>query len=121
MGLFLSFRLMRNSSPNPLVKVTRCGATLRFSPGDGEKREDFTPAERRLILTLARDAEPYILNWLGSYSGARLAELANADTRDIYRDPQDSSQIPLAGSALEDRRLDPHRFARRQRGCRAVF
>jgi integrase len=58
---------------------------VKFSPGDGEKREDFTPAERRLILTLARDAEPYIywLNWLGSYTGARLSELADAHTRDI--------------------------------------
>ena len=48
-------------SGNPFARV-------KFSPGDGEKREDFTPAERRLILTLARDAEPYIywLNWLGS-------------------------------------------------------
>jgi len=42
-----------------------------------------------LILTLARDAELYIywLNWLGSYTGARFSELADAHTRDIYRDP----------------------------------
>jgi integrase len=69
-------------SVNPFARV-------KFSPGDGERREDFTPAERRLILTFARDAEPciYWVNWLGSYTGARLSELADADTRDIYRDP----------------------------------
>ena len=40
----------------------------------------------RLILSLARESENlaiYWLNWLGSFEGARLCELAEADTRDI--------------------------------------
>ena len=58
---------------------------VKFSRGKGEEREDFTPEERRLILTLARDAGPviYWCNWLSSFEGARLSEIANAHTRDI--------------------------------------
>ncbi len=65
-------------SGNPFARV-------KFSPGDGKKREDFTPEERRLILTLAREAGPVIkwCNWVSSFSAARLSEIADAHTRDI--------------------------------------
>jgi hypothetical protein len=65
---------------DPMARVK-----LRFG-GDGEKPADFTREDRRLILTLARESgNPaiYWLNWLGSFEGARLCELAEADTRDI--------------------------------------
>jgi integrase len=58
---------------------------VKFSRGKGEEREDFTPEERRLILTLAREAGPVIdwCNWLSSFNGARLSEITDAHTRDI--------------------------------------
>ena len=63
---------------NPMARV-------KFDPGDTEARDDFTPEERARILIAAREAEPHIrwLNWLSSFNGARLSELAEADTRDI--------------------------------------
>jgi integrase len=63
---------------NPMTRV-------KFDPGDGEARDDFTPDERARILIAAREAEPHIhwLNWLSSFNGGRLSELAEADTRDI--------------------------------------
>jgi integrase len=63
---------------NPLARV-------KFDPGDGEARDDFTSDERARILIAAREAEPHIhwLNWLSSFNGGRLSELAEADTRDI--------------------------------------
>jgi hypothetical protein len=58
---------------------------VKFKAGDGEARDDFSPEERRLILTLARDADPVIrwCNWLSSFNAARLSEIVDADTRDI--------------------------------------
>ena len=58
---------------------------VKYKAGDGEEREDFTPDERRLILTLAREAEPVIkwCNWLSSFQAARLSEILDAHTRDI--------------------------------------
>jgi integrase len=63
---------------NPMARV-------KFSPGDGEARDDFTPEERARILSAAREAGPVIrwLNWLSSFNGGRLSELVEADTRDI--------------------------------------
>jgi integrase len=63
-------------------------ARVKFNPGNGEKREDFSPEERALILTLAREAEPviYWCNWLSSFEGARLSEITDANTRDIVLD-----------------------------------
>jgi integrase len=60
-------------------------ARIKFKAGDGEERDDFTPEERRLILTLAREAEPVIkwCNWLSSFQAARLSEILDAHTRDI--------------------------------------
>jgi hypothetical protein len=58
---------------------------VKYKAGDGEEREDFTPDERRLILTLAREAGPAIkwCNWLSSFQAARLSEILDAHTRDI--------------------------------------
>jgi integrase len=63
---------------NPMARV-------KYKPGDGEEREDFTPEERVLILTFARDAGPviYWCNWLSSFNAARLSEIVDAHTRDI--------------------------------------
>lgn len=62
-------------------------AGVDFNPGEGNQRDDFTPEDRRMILILARHAEPHIywLNWLGSDTGARLSELADAHTRDVVQ------------------------------------
>jgi len=58
---------------------------VKFKAGNGEEREDFTPDERRLILTLAREAGPVIkwCNWLSSFQAAPLSEILDADSRDV--------------------------------------
>jgi integrase len=63
---------------NPMARV-------KFSPGKGEERDDFTPDERRTILIAAHEAGPVIkwLTWLSSFTGARLSEIVDAHTRDI--------------------------------------
>jgi integrase len=63
---------------NPMARV-------KYAPGDGEERDDFTPDERRRILTLAREAPPHIywLNWICSFHGCRNGEVADMSTRDI--------------------------------------
>jgi len=60
-------------------------ARIKFKAGDGEERDDFTPEERRLILTAARDAGPVIkwCNWLSSFQAPRLSEILDAHTRDV--------------------------------------
>jgi hypothetical protein len=64
--------------PNPMLDV-------KFNPGDGRKRDDFTIEERRKILLAARDAEDDIkwLTFLSHYVLARTSEIADAHTRDI--------------------------------------
>jgi hypothetical protein len=54
-----------------------------------------TPDERARILIAAREAEPHIhwLNWLSSFNGGRLSELAEADTRDIVTKEGVSGEI----------------------------
>ena len=66
---------------NPMARV-------KFNPGKGEERDDFSPDERRTILIAAREAAPVIkwLTWLSSFTGARLSEIADAHTRDIVLD-----------------------------------
>jgi integrase len=63
---------------NPMARV-------KFSPGIGEERDDFTLEERRTILRMAREAGLVIkwLTWLSSFTGARLSEIVDAHTRDI--------------------------------------
>ena len=58
---------------------------VKFKADDGEEREDFTPEERHLILTAARNAGPVIkwCNWLSSFQAARLSEILDAHTRDV--------------------------------------
>jgi integrase len=59
-------------------------ASVKFS-AESDGRDDFTAEERCKILTMARSASPaiYWLNWLGSFTGARLSELADAHTDHI--------------------------------------
>jgi integrase len=63
---------------NPMSRV-------KYSPGDGEERDDFTPEERCKILMMARDAAPqiYWLNWMCSFHGCRTGEIADMSTLDI--------------------------------------
>ena len=35
-------------------------ARIKYSAGDRKERDDFTPEERKLLLTLAREAEPHV-------------------------------------------------------------
>jgi hypothetical protein len=35
-------------------------ARTKYSAGDRKERDDFTPEERKLILSLAREVEPHI-------------------------------------------------------------
>jgi hypothetical protein len=45
-------------------------ARIKYSAGDRKERDDFTPEERRLILTLAREAEPQVY-WVISKGNRR--------------------------------------------------
>jgi integrase len=58
---------------------------IKYQAGDRLERDDFTPEERRKILTLARDAalDVYWCNWLCSFHGCRTSEVADASTLDI--------------------------------------
>jgi integrase len=60
-------------------------ARIKYAVGDRVERDDFTPDERRKILTLARDAALHIYwcNWLCSFHGFRTSEVADASTLDI--------------------------------------
>ena len=60
-------------------------ARIKYSAGDRKERDDFTPEERKLILTLAREAEPHVywVNWVCSFLGTRTSEVADANTLDI--------------------------------------
>jgi hypothetical protein len=60
-------------------------ARIKYSAGDRKERDDFTPEERKLILILARKAEPHVywVNWVCSFLGTRTAEVADANTLDI--------------------------------------
>ena len=68
---------------------------ISSNPGEGvsykghtdaaDKYQDFSDADIALILAEARKAEPFIrwFHWLGAYSGARCAEIAEARVRDV--------------------------------------
>jgi hypothetical protein len=60
-------------------------ARIKYSAGDRKERDDFTPEERKLILTLAREAEPHVywVNWVCSFLGTRTSEVADASSLDI--------------------------------------
>jgi hypothetical protein len=60
-------------------------ARIKYSAGDRKERDDFTPEERKLILILARQAEPHVywVNWVCSFLGTRTSEVADASTLDI--------------------------------------
>ncbi len=87
---------------------------VKYKAGDGEAREDFTPDERRLILTLPCEAGPVIkwCNWLSSFQAARLSEILDAHTRDRGRgrrsSDEDTPEIPFARSAAQDQGVDAH-------------
>ena len=60
-------------------------ARIKDSAGDRKERDDFTPEERKLLLTLAREAEPHVywVNWVCSFLGTRTSEVADASSLDI--------------------------------------
>jgi hypothetical protein len=60
-------------------------ARIKYSAGDRKERDDFTPEERKLILILAREAEPHVywVNWFCSFLGTRTSEVADASSLDI--------------------------------------
>jgi hypothetical protein len=60
-------------------------ARIKYSAGDRRERDDFTPEERKLILILARKAEPHVywINWVCSFLVTRTSEVADANTLDI--------------------------------------
>ena len=62
-----------------------CKARIRYSAGDRKERDDFTPEERKLILTLAREAAPHVywVNWVCSFLGTRTSEVADVSSLDI--------------------------------------
>ena len=62
-------------------------ARIKYSAGDRNERDDFTPEERKLILILARKAEPHVywVNWVCSFLGTRTSEVADANSLDIER------------------------------------
>jgi integrase len=75
----------RKISTNPAADLRAIGAKT-----DPRKaRKDFGDADIRLILTAARDSDPVIRwsNWLAAMSGARLAEIIEANTADIEITP----------------------------------
>jgi hypothetical protein len=65
--------------------MTNPMARIKYSAGNRKERDDFTPEERKLILILAREAEPHVhwINWLCSFLGTRTSEVADASTLDI--------------------------------------
>jgi hypothetical protein len=69
------------------------------------KRKTFTDDERRRILLAARDAEPAIRwsTWIGHFSGARNAEIFEADTRDIEEHSPEYDGGPVFHIRLDHR------------------
>jgi hypothetical protein len=67
-----------HTTTNPMARI-------KYSAGDRNERDDFTPEERKLILILARKAEPHVywVNWVCSFLGTRTSEVADANTPDI--------------------------------------
>src|SRR5207248_5838790 len=66
---------------------------LSYKRDTGERKQPFTPQERARIIAAARQcAQPEIKwpNLLSGFSGARLAEIVEADTRDIVVEPDDT-------------------------------
>jgi integrase len=61
-------------------------ARIKYDPGDGKKRADFTMPERRSTLLKARDASPEIkwLTWLSAFQLTRTSEVADIHTRDFF-------------------------------------
>jgi integrase len=75
----------RKIAINPAADLT----TIRATTDPRKARIGFDDKDIPLILTAARSADPVIrwANWLGAFSGARLAEIIEADTRDIEMTP----------------------------------
>jgi integrase len=77
-------RIFAYAFENELITANHM-VRVKYSPGEGVSRDDFTPDERRDILTMARKAEPHIhwLNFMCSYHGPRTGEIADMTTLDI--------------------------------------
>jgi integrase len=74
---------------NEHIKGDNPMARVKYDPGEGRKRDDFTIDERRKILLAARDAEDDIkwLTFLSHYALTRTSEIADASSLDIvYED-----------------------------------
>lgn len=82
--LKLTKALFKYAFDNDRISVNHMGR-VKYSPGHGEERDDFTAEERRRILAMARDAEPHVYwcNWLCSFHGTRTGEVADMSTLDI--------------------------------------
>jgi integrase len=73
-------------------------ASLTYSRDTGEQGQPFTPSERAKIIADARAcADPEIrwTNLLAGFSGARIAELAEASTRDVVWEVDDEGNRHL--------------------------
>ncbi len=77
--------LFGHAYDNEHIKGDNPMARVKYDPGEGRKRDDFTIEERRTILLAAREAEPDIkwLTFLSAYALTRTSEIADAHTRDI--------------------------------------
>jgi integrase len=76
----------RKITTNPAAELRMIGGTT----DPRRARKDFDTSEIQKILTAAREAEPVIrwANWIAAFSGARLAEIVEADIRDVEITPQ---------------------------------
>lgn len=68
------------------VRIDDPMARIKYDPGDGKKRADFTMPERRSTLLKARDASPEIkwLTYLSAFQLTRTSEIADIHTRDFF-------------------------------------
>jgi integrase len=61
-------------------------SALEYQRQTGNEREDFSKQERAAILRAASDSDNPVVKWsnlLAGFSGARIAEIVEADTRDV--------------------------------------
>ena len=71
------------------IRIDDPMARVKYDPGDGKKRADFTMVERESILLIAREADmtsPEIkwLTWLSAFQLTRTSEIADIHTRDFF-------------------------------------
>ena len=81
------FRLFKFSTEKQHLKGVN-PATVKYTPQPGVERDDFTMAERALILEMSRTASSELkwLVWLSHFLLTRTSEVADAHTRDIVQE-----------------------------------